>query len=127
MNAATALTGAQKTQLLEHGYLVVEDLIDDATIEAVRDELHEVVDGVARKMVAEGKLRESFSETGFDRQLACIGEVDEALAKEVIARVHGSSGEGGHMGPAMFDLIVHPRLLDAIESIVGPEIIGSSE
>jgi hypothetical protein len=120
------LTQDHKTQLLDHGYVVVNNLIDDGVIERVREEIHDVVDHIARGMHAEGLIPEIWSEQGFDRQLARIAEHDIAMANEVVGRIHGTRGEGGHMGPAMFDLFNHPGLLDAIEVIVGPEIIGSS-
>jgi len=113
-------------QLLEHGYVVVDNLIDDATIGRVRDEIHEVVDGIARGMHAEGLIPKSWTEKGFDRQLACIVEHDVAMATELVKRLHGTRGEGGHIGPAIFDLVSYATLLDSIETIVGPEIIGSS-
>jgi len=120
------MTAAQRQHLLEQGYVLVTDLIDADTIEAVRDELHGVVDGIARDLVAEGKLPEAYSGAGFDRQLARIADFDMGMARELIARVHGSKGEGGHMGPAIFNLLSHPRLLDAVEAVVGPEIVGAS-
>lgn len=120
------LTQAQQHQLHDLGYVVAPDLIDHATIDAVRSEIDGVVDQYARQMHDEGMLPESYSDAGFDRQLAKIAQHDIAAARELIARVHGERGEGGHMGPAIFDLIRHPKLLDAMESLVGPEIIGSS-
>ena len=120
------LSAVQRQQLLDEGYVAVPALIDDATIEAVREEIHEVVSAIARDLHVEGKLPSAYSEAGFDRQLAEIGAYDMDLAIELINRIHGDKGEGGHMGPAIFDLLSHPRLLEAIESLVGPEIIGSS-
>ena len=122
----TSMTQDQRSHLLDHGYVAVENLIEDTTIERVRDEIHDVVDGIVRAMHAEGLIPESWSDQGFDRQLARIAEHDLAMADEVVTRLHGTRGEGGHMGPAVFDLFNDPGLLDAIESIVGPEIIGSS-
>jgi len=123
---ARGLTAAQISQFHAQGYLVVENLIAPATLAAVREELHEVVERTIRQLQAEGRLREVFADAGFDRQLACIAQQDLALASEVIARVHGRAGEGGHIGPAMFDLMTHPALLDAMASLLGPELVGSS-
>ncbi len=58
------MTQAQRSHLLNHGYAVVEDLIDDTRIERVRGEIHEVVDGIARAMHAEGLIPESWSDQG---------------------------------------------------------------
>jgi hypothetical protein len=124
--AEKGLAEAQCQQLHERGYVAVPGVIDDVTIGAVRDELHGVVDSHARNMHAEGLIPSAFSDAGFDRQLAEIEEQDASLGLELIKRVYGDKGEGGHMGPAIFKLLSHPSLLDAIESLVGPEIIGSS-
>ena len=35
-------------------------------------------------------------------------------------------GGGGHAGEALFKIITHPNLLAKVESLVGPEIVGSS-
>lgn len=123
---SASITPAQRTQLLDHGYLVVPELIDLATIDAVRHELHAVVSAIVNDLRAAGRIPNAFAHEDFDHQLARIARQDMALAREVIARVHGDKGEGGHMGPAIFQLLSHPRLLNAIEAIVGPEIIGSS-
>lgn len=120
------MTSVQQKQLREEGYVVVENLIDAATLQTLSQEIHAVVDAKARQMYDEGLLPESFSDAGFARQLARVAEYDMALAQELIARVHGTKGEGGHMGPGIFELIRHPALLNCIEKLVGPEIIGSS-
>ncbi len=126
MTTNSGLADGQVRQLRDRGYLLVPDLIDEATIEAVRSELHEIVDDVARRLHAEGKLPEAYSDAGFDRQLAKIAQHDLDAAREVIALIKGGQGAGELVGPATYDLLTHPRLLDAVESIVGPEIIGSS-
>jgi ectoine hydroxylase-related dioxygenase (phytanoyl-CoA dioxygenase family) len=120
------LTPAQVSQFHEQGYLVVERLLPPATIAAVRAELHEVVDRAIRQLHAEGRLADVHADADFDHQLARIARHDLALAGEVIARVHGRAGEGGHIGPAMFDLMTAPPLLDAMASLLGPELVGSS-
>ncbi len=120
------LTDSEQQQLLARGYVLVPDLIDAGTIDAVRTELHGVIDGIARTLVSEGVLPEAYSEDGFDRQLARIADYDMTVARELIARVHGAKGEGGHMGPAIFNLLSHPRLLDTVGAVIGPEIVGAS-
>lgn len=123
---ATPFTLEHRRQLLDNGYVMVPGLIDPATIASVREELHGVVSAAVRQLQAAGRIADAFATEDFDHQLARIALRDLALAREVIARIHGDKGEGGHMGPAIFQLLSHPRLLDAIEAVVGPEIIGSS-
>jgi len=112
--------------LRDRGYAVVENLIDDDVIESLRRELHEIMDKTVRKMHEKGELPDRHADAGFDHQLARISQLDPDLGARVVERFNGEHGEGGHMGPAVFALITHTALLDAVASIVGPEIIGSS-
>jgi len=120
------MDNAQRAQLLERGYVVIDDIVESQTLNKVRNELHAVVDKTISAMHAEGKLPSAFKDAGFDYQLAKVAEHDTALAREVISRIHGDGGEGGHMGPGIFQLITHETLMEHIEDLVGPEIIGSS-
>ncbi len=120
------LSPEQCQHLRDQGYLMVPNLIDTATIDGVRQELNEVVDATAHAMKSEGQLVDTHSDAGFDRQLARIAHDSMDTASKLIARIEGDAGSGGHMGPGVFELLRHPCLLDAIESLVGPEIIGSS-
>ena len=125
MPRTARLTDDQLSEFHEQGYLMVPDLIDADTINAVRDEIDAVVRAEAAKLHEEGLLSKTWDECDFDHQLAQIATHEKEAADELIRRVYGPGG-GGHMGPAIFEMIRHPDLLDAIESIVGPEIIGSS-
>lgn len=122
----SGLSSSQLQQLRHEGFVVTPGLIDSVTIEAIRDELNETVSYLADQLYAEGIISDAYFSANFDKQLARIALDHPEAAKELIKRMHGDVGGGWHMGPAMFDLMSHPRLLDAVTSIVGPEIIGSS-
>jgi phytanoyl-CoA hydroxylase len=120
------LTSTQVEQLRNQGFLVAPGLIDAFTLKAIRGELHGIVSYLADQLYAEGIIPDAYSSTSFDKQLANIALDNPEAAKVLIKRMHGNVGGGFHMGPAMFDLMTHPRLLEAVASIVGPEIIGTS-
>lgn len=120
------LTDKQQRDLRELGYTVVDGIFDDDVIDAVREELRAVIDGHIRAMVAEGLLATPYTELGFDRQLAQVAAIDPELGREVIRRLWAGGGDGSHMGPAIFDLMLYPRLLDAMEQVLGPEIVAAS-
>lgn len=65
-----------------------------------------------------GELSSDYAEYGFDRRLAEISKETDKVALALWA--------GVLTGPAIFDLIRHPKLLDIAEQFCGPELIASS-
>lgn len=112
------LTPAQLDRFRTEGYLVAENVFADADLQPVIDELHAEVGRRARELLAQGKLSQTFEDAGFERQLALISAETDALALGI--------WNGALSGPAIFDLIRHPRLLDIAEQFCGPELIASS-
>ena len=52
------LTAAQRQQLEDDGYLVVEDVLDPrADLQPVLDEYNRVLDGIAGSLLEEGAIR----------------------------------------------------------------------
>lgn len=58
-------------------------------------------------------------------RLAEIRNVDKAACDTIVRHIMGKGG-GGYSGPEMLQMLRHPALLDCIEDIVGPDIVGSS-
>ena len=119
------LDDTQIAHFQDQGYLVVEDLLDAETLEAVKaeyaarmDELY--VDWHARGMVAApptgldfwGKLDQCY-QGGFD----WYQPFDISLP-------HGGITHDTpmHFGPAVFDMVTSPRILNMVEQLIGPEI-----
>lgn len=118
MRTAKGLTDEEIQTFHEQGYLVVEDLFTDDELQGVIDEIHAEINARARQFVEAGKLPQTYEEAGFLRQLALISEHSREIAKSV--------WNGLLSGPAIFDLIRNPKLLDVAESLCGPELIASS-
>jgi phytanoyl-CoA hydroxylase len=115
------LTEEHIRHLHDEGYLMVPDVFTDAEIQPLRDEITDVIDGVARDLLVAGKISRTWEEEPFETRLTRVfSECDEILPP-IVGR-----GGGGHSGPAFFKFITNVRLLGCIESIVGPEIIGSA-
>lgn len=112
------LTQAQVAQFDRDGYVVVESLFSDAELQPVIDEITAEIDARARDLVAAGKLSRTYAEVDFEHRLARISEETDALALSI--------WNGTLAGPAFFDLIRNPKLLDVAEQICGPELIASS-
>lgn len=121
MNGTTTafrLTGAQLEEFYREGYLVVENLFSNDDLQPVIAEITDEIDTRARALVAAGELSRTYEEYDFEHRLAHIsGETDKVAL---------SIWNGNLAGPAFFDLIRHPRLLDVAEQICGPELIASS-
>ena len=54
-----------------------------------------------------------------------VFEDSQENGETIMRRLEGKAG-GGHCGVEMYRVICHPKLLDVVESLTGPEIIGSS-
>ncbi len=117
-SAKAELTPAQLEQFDRDGYLVVEDVFTDADLQPVIDEVAAEVDRVARECVASGELSQLYAEEGFETRLARISRETDKVARSV--------WNGTLAGPAFFNLIRNPRLLDVAEQFCGPELIASS-
>ena len=107
------------------GYLIVADIFDPADLEPLRVELEERIDHKLRSLVADGKLTDTHAADDFDHRLASIYQDNPDNGQAVIRFLEGVAG-GGHTGREMFRIITHPKLVAAVESLVGPEIVGSS-
>ena len=118
MNLPRPLTADQMAFFEREGYIVIEDVLTDDDIQPVVDEITEEIDIRARALVQEGKLSRPYDEHDFEHRLVRIAEETD--------EVHDSIRAGQLSGPALFNLIRHPRLLDIAEQFCGPELIGSS-
>jgi ectoine hydroxylase-related dioxygenase (phytanoyl-CoA dioxygenase family) len=107
------LNAQQKQQFADEGYVVVPGLLSEEILEPVRRAIAAGVERQAQQLYAGGRIRSLYREESFNRRLAVLQrEVDEDLGiwnREVFSR-------------AIYDLHVHPPLLDAVEGLIGPEI-----
>ena len=107
------------------GYLILDDVFDPFDLAPLRREFEERIDHKIAALLAEGKLQDIHANEPFDRRLACVYRDSKENGEAIIADMEGPAG-GGHHGIEMFRAITHPKLLAVVESLVGPEIIGSS-
>ena len=112
------LTADQVAFFEREGYLVIENVLTDDEIQPVLDEIAEKIDVRARALVEQGKLSRLYDEYDFEHRLVKITEETEGVGAAIRA--------GQLSGPAIFNLIRNPKLLDIAEQFCGPELIGSS-
>ncbi len=112
------LTDVQTVDFNEDGYLLVDRLFSDDDLQPVINELTQEIDVRAQGLVDQGKIENAYEEEAFETRLTRLGKVTE--------EVYWSISSGQLSGPAIFDLLKHPKMLDMVECLVGPEIIASS-
>lgn len=100
------------------GYLVVDKALAEADLQPVIEEIIREVTARAQELVERGELESTYEAHGFERQLIAIDREDSTLVPAVTG--------GALSGPAIFEFIRHPGLLDLAESLCGPELIASS-
>lgn len=100
------------------GYLVAKGVIPRRVIENLQVEITGVIDETARKLLSEGKITDLCEELDFLHRLTALNK----QCPEIMGPVMG----GSHAGPALFALMTCPEFLDAVESLVGPEIVASA-
>lgn len=130
-NPTQALSEEQLAAFERDGFLAIDSLVDPADLEEIEAEYEEQLDGLADKLFREGLLSDRFDGLTFgDRYSRIIAEYAELhrffnislpLLNEGIDRDVFHM----HTGPASFNLMRHPKILDVVEAVIGPEIYSS--
>lgn len=120
-----SLTPAQIEQFHDQGYVIAPDIFTSADLKPLQDELTAVIDREARRLIDEGRPIQLHADADFEHRLALIAADDIDAGKHIAGRIMGRGG-GGHKGREMFNLLAHPSLLDAVASLVGPDVVASS-
>ena len=114
----------------EHGYVVVRNVLDwDLDLVPVYDEYSTLLNELSAGWIDEGRLSSSYSELAFTKRI--IKVVTEARrpydqAFDISLPQAGVQYDTPiHNGQATFDLLRSPRLLDAVEKFIGPEIYSN--
>ena len=97
----------------QNGYVVVDNIIDEAELDPMRNFIKTKVDEYAREQYAEGKLSSLYEEESFTRRYAAICEEQELAPR---------GWHLGSFGREFYDLYKLPRILHVIGLILGPEV-----
>ncbi|WP_299583906.1 phytanoyl-CoA dioxygenase family protein [uncultured Sunxiuqinia sp.] len=108
----------QKEFFKENGYLILEKVIENSDLQDVIDELNSEIDKRAKDLFAEGEISDLYANEPFETRLAKISAETPKLAVSI--------WNGILHGPAIFELISNPKLLDVAETFCGEELIASS-
>jgi hypothetical protein len=112
--AVPALSEAELARFREEGVLVVRGLLAEDDLRPLREELATAIDRRARDLHAEGAIRELHEDAPFDVRFGLLMAQSEAIQSgfDVVPL----------FGEAMFRFFHLPRLLDALELLLGPEL-----
>ena len=126
-----SLTAEQLSQFQREGYVVARGVLaPEEDLQPVIDEYAQVLDRMARRMHAAGEIRSTYAELPFEQRAIAIvkdaGALDQQ-AFDISFPAHSAlkPDTGFHFGPAVFGLLRSRRMLDAVESIIGPEIMSN--
>lgn len=106
------------------GFLVVEDVVTTA-LPAVRQEYEAALDTLWQQWRAAGRVQDT---PGFENRIIAayragceyFQPLDISLPTREVA-----TDVPMHTGPATFEMMRHPRLLDLVEALIGPEITSN--
>ncbi|MFV1981294.1 MAG: phytanoyl-CoA dioxygenase family protein, partial [Rhodothermia bacterium] len=121
----SGLSNQQVSQFWDEGYVIVEDVFDPEDLEPIRQELEQEIGIKIDELVRNGDVTESYQDEPFERRLTRIYHDSKENGESIMRVLEGVSG-GGYSGRGMFDLLTHPKLLDAVSGLVGSEIVASS-
>ncbi len=120
-----SLTQEELRSFHSRGYLLKPGIFCEDDLQSLRAAITEIIDREAIARHAAGQLSPLYRQQPFGRRLASIHAENPAAGERIALAVMGKGG-GGFKGPAMLQTIRHARLLSCIESLVGPDIVGSS-
>lgn len=115
----------------EDGYLIVEDVLTEEDLAAIEAEYSKIVDRVSADLTFQGKLRPlagtTFSECYIEamQQLDDIYDLYQHLDISLPLLEDLDHSHTMNAGPEVFRLLTNPRLLDVVESVIGPEIYSN--
>jgi phytanoyl-CoA hydroxylase len=125
-----SLTQEQVEQFRREGYLLVEGLFDPAEdLDPVIEEYKGVLNNLANELYARGEISSTYADLPFSQRLIKIyQESGKVHAQYFDFSLHGANVTDETpfwVGPEVFNMIRNEKLLDAVESIIGPEIYSN--
>jgi hypothetical protein len=114
----------------EEGYLAVEGVLAlEHELEPVVREYEELLDRLCAAAHAAGKIPKDFSDQPFVKRLAsylCAVGKDAYRAFDIaLPQKSATEQTPMHVGPAVFNVLRSEGLLDAVEQLIGPEILSN--
>ncbi len=119
------LSESQITSYRSNGYLVVENVLDQISVlDPVRAEYSDVLEG----LLTDWHIADTLSGQSFEAKLIAAYRAGQDWFQAMDISLPGDTIQSDtpmHFGPAVFDMITAPRLLDLVEDLIGPEITSN--
>lgn len=114
-----SLTDEQVRMYAEEGYVVLPHLLNGADMRPAQEAMTQKVSMIADNLHNDGLISDKLEYLPFERRLAALFEAktDKDFLK------HGRSWRDRL--PGYFILMSNPKILDAVESLIGPEIFAN--
>lgn len=118
--AQGSLRSGQVDEYDEQGYLVLPGLLEPDDLAPVRAAMMTKVDLIADQLLAAGRITDRLEGEAFEDRLA---RLFEGLSAEDFVNFTGQSWRDRLTG--YFELMSNPKILDVVESLIGPEIFAN--
>lgn len=118
------LTDTQIKKFHRDGVLVVEDVLEPRILAAIRGEYETLLDG----LLADWGMVASLRGASFWDKLSAAYAAGRDWFQPMDISLPGdriTADTPMHFGPAVFDMVTSPRLLDMVECLIGPEITSN--
>ena len=122
------LTESDVQKFNDQGYLVVENLLDEQMLAAIRDEYAVLMDHLYEAWWREGKVADAPGDMSFWEKLdRCYKAGFDWYQPFDISLPHEDIADDTpmHFGPAVFDMVTNKNILDTVEQLIGPEITSN--
>jgi hypothetical protein len=124
------LTSDQVEQFQREGYLLIEHMFDpEADIDPIIAEYEGVLDALAGQLHAQQQISSTYADLPFGRRLIEIYKESGAVHAQYfdfsLPQSDVREDTPFWVGPAVFAMMRNEKLLDAVESIIGPEIYSN--
>jgi len=122
------LSPAQISEFNTQGFLVLEDVIDSVALRAIHDEYAVLMDHLYGQWHDQGKVPAPRPGMGFWDKLDEVYRAGFDWYQPLDISLPGdgiTADTPFHFGPAVFDMVRHPRILDIVESLLGGELTSN--
>lgn len=125
-----SLTAEQRAQFELEGYLVVRNVLDqEQVLDPITAEYALVLDRLANDLHAQGRIASTYDDLSFsDRITQIYAETGADHAQYFdfsLPQAATKADTPFWTGPAVFNLLRSEAILDAVESLIGPEIYAN--
>ena len=123
------LSPAEVSQFEDQGFLVLENVIDQASVlDPVIQEYEVLLETLRTDWIADGKIDPAAPAGNFEERIISAYRAGLDYFQPMDISLPGGQIDTDtpfHAGDAIFELITDSRLLDVVESIIGPEIASN--